>query len=487
MARRSAASVGEMLVCLLMVRSSWGALEGASKELVEFADRFRHGRFVVIQAMMRRPLDLEPLLRLRCLLVAGLAHEDRGGLCPDDEQHRPRRDVLDVRVVVEVHKAREIGEDEHAPRVVVLSSRGPVVLVGFLDNPRRTVRNPLRNAVVPSDAETARLRGALLTDFHEYGGSVVLRRRPPLSRRHLKIPEADASDGLRAQLGRCGRHDVRSSGADAEKSDAVFVHHREGREVVDGAADVLHTIGGVLRVPRVSATLALVTCVVRQRHVPLLGHLSRVDAGSLLLDATEGVGHRHGGVLLRLIEVGRSEQKSRHAVELVGEGNLRHLNGGACAHGHLLCRAGFTRFKVRVGDSRVEGWRRGYGPRRPHSRTPFASRKASIPYPPYSRPTPENLKPPQGASGSSIIPLITTRPARIWEATRRARCRSVPRTALCSPYLESLARRTASSSESYAMTQSTGPKISSCAMAMSLVALTNTVGFTKYPPSNPAG
>src|SRR5580704_13955982 len=398
--------------------------------------------------MVRGSWNLEPLLRLRCLFVAGLAHEDRGGLRPDDEEHRPRRDVLDVRVVVEVHKARKVREDEHAPRVVVLSSRGPVVVVGFFDDSGRAFGNPLRNAVVPSDGETARLRGALLPDFHQYGSSVVLRRRPPSSRGHLKIPEADASHGLGAHLGRCGRHDVRASGADPEKSDAVLVHHREGREVVDGAADILHTVGGVLRVPWVSATLALVTGIESQRHVPLLGHLSCVDAGRLLLDATEGMGNRHCRVLLRLVEVGRSEQKSRHAVELVGERDLRHLNGCACAHGNILCRAGFTRFKVRVGDLGVERRRCGYGSRRPHSRTPFVSRKASIPYPPYSRPTPENLKPPQGASGSSVIPLITTRPARIWEATRRARCRSVPRTALCSPYLESLARRTASSSES---------------------------------------
>src|SRR6266851_5385919 len=49
------------------------------------------------------------------------------------------------------------------------------------------------------------------------------------------------------------------------------------------------------------------------------------------------------------------------------------------------------------------------------------SRNASIPYWPYSRPKPEYLNPPQGACGSSVIPLITTRPARICEATRRAR------------------------------------------------------------------
>src|SRR4029077_16690560 len=64
-----------------------------------------------------------------------------------------------------------------------------------------------------------------------------------------------------------------------------------------------------------------------------------------------------------------------------------------------------------------------------YSRMSFGSRNASIPYRPYSRPTPENLNPPQGASGSSVMLLITTRPARSCEATRRARSMSLPSTA----------------------------------------------------------
>src|SRR6266850_5875737 len=82
------------------------------------------------------------------------------------------------------------------------------------------------------------------------------------------------------------------------------------------------------------------------------------------------------------------------------------------------------------------------------SRMAFVSRNASIPYRPYSRPTPEYLNPPHGACASSVMLLMTTRPDRICEATRRARWRSVPRTAPCRPYFESLAIRMASSSES---------------------------------------
>jgi hypothetical protein len=66
----------------------------------------------------------------------------------------------------------------------------------------------------------------------------------------------------------------------------------------------------------------------------------------------------------------------------------------------------------------VRGFLGGNGDVFVHQRSPQASRmarvsrNASIPYRPYSRPTPEYLNPPQGACGSSVMPLITTRPAR---------------------------------------------------------------------------
>jgi len=55
------------------------------------------------------------------------------------------------------------------------------------------------------------------------------------------------------------------------------------------------------------------------------------------------------------------------------------------------------------------------------SRMARVSRNAYDPVLPYSRPIPEILESYQGACGSSLMPLITTRPARNWEATRRAR------------------------------------------------------------------
>jgi len=65
----------------------------------------------------------------------------------------------------------------------------------------------------------------------------------------------------------------------------------------------------------------------------------------------------------------------------------------------------------------IRGFHRGRTDRlvmgflRQTSRIARVSTNASIPYLPYSRPTPEYLNPPQGACGSSVMLLITTRPA----------------------------------------------------------------------------
>src|SRR6202011_5630639 len=155
--------------------------------------------------MMRRPRNFKPFLWLRRLFISSLAHENRGSFRPDYEQYRTRRDVFDSRVVVEIHEPRKVSKDEHAARGVVLRSGSPVIVIGFLYDLACAFRNLFRDAVVPPDRKTTRLRSALLSDFHQHAGSVVLWRRPPLSRGHAKIPKTNRSDGLSAHLGRRDR------------------------------------------------------------------------------------------------------------------------------------------------------------------------------------------------------------------------------------------------------------------------------------------
>jgi hypothetical protein len=80
-------------------------------------------------------------------------------------------------------------------------------------------------------------------------------------------------------------------------------------------------------------------------------------------------------------------------------------------------------------------------------------------------------------------PLIVTCPACIRRASRTARPMSDVHTHAFSPYRVPLAISTASSSESKLSTDSTGPKISSCAIRMSGVTRSKIVGSTKNPPS----
>ena len=69
-------------------------------------------------------------------------------------------------------------------------------------------------------------------------------------------------------------------------------------------------------------------------------------------------------------------------------------------------------------------------------------------------------------------------PARSRRATASERSSDPDITLPASPYGLSLAIRTASSSSSYGMTTSTGPKISSCAIVMVLSTSVKSVGLT---------
>ena len=84
-------------------------------------------------------------------------------------------------------------------------------------------------------------------------------------------------------------------------------------------------------------------------------------------------------------------------------------------------------------------------------------------------------------------PLTFTVPTRIRAAMPAARSASAENTVPDRPYGESLAMRTASSSPSWAMTVSTGPKISSRATLALLSRPAITVGSMKKPVSRSAG
>ena len=71
--------------------------------------------------------------------------------------------------------------------------------------------------------------------------------------------------------------------------------------------------------------------------------------------------------------------------------------------------------------------------RHPQPTTVRGSTYASIPKAPNSRPRPDSLKPPNGASGSSYTPLMNTRPATMRSAIRFARVGSLKLTSGWSP------------------------------------------------------
>jgi len=132
------------------------------KEFFKFRNRLPYLSFIITEAMMCRPRSFKPLLWLRCLFISSLAHEDGSGSYSDDEQYRTRRDLLDSRVLVEIHEPRKISKDEHTARGVVLRSRSPVIVIGFLYDPGRIFRNLFG---MPSSRLTERPRACAVRCF----------------------------------------------------------------------------------------------------------------------------------------------------------------------------------------------------------------------------------------------------------------------------------------------------------------------------------
>src|SRR3984885_9894346 len=138
----------------------------------------------------------------------------------------------------------------------------------------------------------------------------------------------------------------------------------------------------------------------------------------------------HRGSVLVQVGEDRCERVTRG--QLLGRGRIfgvhvHHEMGVRGEQSHLAFRIaavgamGVGLDEFADGDT-IRGFLGGYADVFAHhaSRIARVSRNASMPYRPYSRPTPEYLNPPQGAFGSSVMPLITIRPARKRAATRRS-------------------------------------------------------------------
>ena len=107
----------------------------------------------------------------------------------------------------------------------------------------------------------------------------------------------------------------------------------------------------------------------------------------------------------------------------------------------------------------------------------FDCRYGSSASAPSSRPNPECLRPPNGTATSNMpYVLIQTVPACRSSAKRSALLVSLVQIPAARPKSTSLASDRNSSSSFHAITESTGPKISSCATLMSLRTPAITVG-----------
>ena len=113
---------------------------------------------------MRRSWNFKPLLWLLCFVISCLTHEKRVSFRPDYEQYRTRRNIFYLRIVVKIHEPCHICKDEHAARVMMLSSWSFVIIIGLLYNAWCTFCNliwddrvrPLRRAHLQHNAAQRR-------------------------------------------------------------------------------------------------------------------------------------------------------------------------------------------------------------------------------------------------------------------------------------------------------------------------------------------
>src|SRR3954468_2425091 len=189
-------------------------------------------------------------------------------------------------------------------------------------------------------------------------------------------------------------------------------------------------------------------------------HRYLTDAGRFAVEERLGAGPAH-------VDPGARSRGRRGSLRRDRRGSLRRGGRGSLLRNGARASAGAN--EQREGDAHAT-----LGPFQ--NCIDFTSRNSSSPNLPSSRPRPDCLKPPNGARGLKRPPLMSTCPVRSRRATRSARAasedppRPVPggprppparggaeaQPPPASPYMESCAIRTASSSSSYGRTESTG-------------------------------
>lgn len=163
-----------------------------------------------------------------------------------------------------------------------------------------------------------------------FGGSLPTDRlQHPVDRQHppegfADVGGHDGAQRLEAALGQGGLHRIAASGAYPEQPEPVLGDERQGRQVVDGAVNVLDPSGRVLQVARRSSAFPLVRRVKGQGDEAATGQSLGVDAADLLLHAAARRGQDQGGVASVFPEVVRQMQIPDDLDVPVSEGHASH-------------------------------------------------------------------------------------------------------------------------------------------------------------------
>ena len=269
------------------------------------------------------------LFRLGSQAVGVLAELPRMGILTCDEEHRPRRDGLDVGEGVEVHEfhvAGQCGVRSRARRGPVggeLPARRTVKFVEFALDRRGFGRQFVYCAAgvkgFPAQEFGITLFGSLGDDpLALFGRQGVLQ---PVAAGCPHVVHADRCDGFQAGVDLRSADGEAAAAADPDNADTFPVDKGAGAEEIHRCAEVLRIDIRQDGIARFSVAFTPEGEVECQRDEPAFGQFRGVQTGALFLDCAHRVPDDDGGVFSPFLQLlGQEEPCAYFHFVLVGKG-----------------------------------------------------------------------------------------------------------------------------------------------------------------------
>ena len=218
----------------------------------------------------------------------------------------------------------------------MLSTRGTVIIRGFLHIPLRICRNLvlLRHILRIHRLCATSFSRALLGDGVKCIELVSHRSLtiPPLTEGCANIHSAGSCHRLDAVLRLCGTHGETAAGAYSNHADFFCIYLRQSGQIINGTTNILNTLRRILQITGHAFAIPLVRSIIGQRDKSLLCKFLGIKTGSLLLYTTAWMYSDDCRILLPLLYILGIIEISCHLPWAILK--MHRL----CTLGHVLCR-----------------------------------------------------------------------------------------------------------------------------------------------------